>query len=378
MSAPFLRTSERRDLMGCPQRWWWTWRMGLRSRSYTPNALWFGTGVHVALAAWYCGPDEKRGPEPAETWQRWAGNELRSMKVEFVDSLTEEIEAEYVDAIELGVTMLEGYRELYGRDEHKLIIQPEKTFRLSVPWPTDQPLFVEGEYDPNEPLLIYVGTYDSVWRDADTGQIWLDEHKTAASISTAHLALDPQAGSYWATAGRALRDQGLIGERETLAGIEYNFLRKGLPDERPRDAQGYCCNKPQKKHFVEQLTGVDGWTESELRKKKLEELESIAAGNMLLVLGERSKTQPAKLFLREKVHRTSAERRKQLERLQGEGVLAAGYRAGIIPLLKNPTRDCSFCPHQTLCVLDEQGGDTEEFISVAYRREDPYADHRQQ
>jgi hypothetical protein len=53
------------------------------------------------------------------------------MKVERL--LDDESEAVFMDAKALGITMLTGYRELYGRDEHKLIFKPEHTFRLRVP-----------------------------------------------------------------------------------------------------------------------------------------------------------------------------------------------------------------------------------------------------
>jgi hypothetical protein len=115
---PILRTSERADFLRCQQMWWWRWREGLVSTGRTPDALWFGTGVHIALAKWYCGPGAKRGPEPAETWSEWAVDEMRGMKID--QALDDEQEAGYIDAKALGIIMLEGYRALYGRDEHTL------------------------------------------------------------------------------------------------------------------------------------------------------------------------------------------------------------------------------------------------------------------
>jgi hypothetical protein len=234
---------------------------------------------------------------------------------------------------------------------------------------------------PNDGVLFdYCGTFDGTWRHADTGQIWLDEHKTAAQISLGHLPLDPQAGSYWAVAGRTLREEGLIGPKERLAGIEYNFLRKGTPDDRPRDAQGYACNKPVKGHYVTALTGIDGWTEPELKKKSADALESIAAANHLLVLGERSKQQSAPLFLRHPVKKTSGERKTQLVRLQKEGLWIEAMKGGVLPVLKNPDRTCNMgafsCQFYEMCEVHEQGGDWEGFAQVAYDVQDPYADHR--
>lgn len=384
MNVPIMRTSERRDLLRCPWRWWLSWREGLRSRRYTPDALWFGTGVHIALAAWYAGPGTRRGPEPAETWKAWASTELRVLKVERPTLVDDELETEYVDATGLGTTILEEYLKLYGRDEQKLIIAPEKTFKLRVPWPSDQTLYpdLSGEELPNGGILFdYCGTFDGVWRDADDGRIWLDEHKTAAQISLDHLPLDPQAGAYWAVAGRTLRDEKLIGPKEKLAGIEYNFLRKALSDTRPRDASGYATNKPEKKDYIAALVREEpDLTEQLLTKWKLVDLQQKAEDWGLTVLGEISKVQPAKNFLRHRVPRTASERNKQLVRLQEEGLLSEAFKGGILPIVKNPTMDCARgafrCPHYDVCELDERGGDIVDFKAATYDVQDPYADHR--
>lgn len=390
--VPILRTSERRDFLRCQQRWWWAWREGLRPRGYDADALWFGTGIHLALAEWYCGPGTKRGRHPAETWQEWADEDIRAIRT--VEGFGEEQEARWVDAKELGTVMMTEYVKRYGTDEHKLILKPEMTFRLDVPWPSDQQLYpdqpdpllgYEMGRHPNHPgglLVRYVGTFDSVWRHADTGHIWLDEHKTAGQISTGHLTLDPQAGSYWAVAGRYLRNEKLIGPREQLWGIEYNFMRKALPDDRPKDAEGFATNKPTRAHYIAALEGVDGWTAKELAKHKLDALHSIAAANHLVVLGDRSKVQPAENFLRVPVHRTRPERDSQLIRLQQEAIQMQAFRDGILPVVKNPDRTCNMgafrCPYFEMCELHEAGGDAaiEDFKKIAYTARDPYADHR--
>jgi hypothetical protein len=385
--VPILRTSERRDLGRCPQRWWWAWREGLRERGAEADALWFGSGIHEALAAWYCGPGTKRGPHPAETWQKWADEDMRSIRT--VEKWDEEREAVWVDAKKLGTVMMEGYVKLYGEDEHKLVLSPEMTFSLDVPWPKDQMLYEET---PEGLLLRYVGTFDSVWRHADTGHIWLDEHKTAGQIATGHLTLDPQAGSYWAVAGRYLRDAGKIGPNEQLWGIEYNFMRKALPDDRPKDAEGFATNKPIKAHYAEQLStwlvetpegrARSPITSSALAKMKLEQLQGLASGWGVTVIGERSKTQPAENFLRYPVHRTRPERNQQLIRLQKEGLLMQAYRSGILPVTKVPDRTCNQgafrCPFFEMCELDEAGGSeaVEDFKQAAFVVRDPYADHR--
>lgn len=410
-NVPIVRTSERRDFLRCQIRWWWTWREGLEPAGLVPDALWFGTGIHIALAKWYCGPGVKRGPHPAETWDEWARDEIRAIRIDSVNPLTEEDERHYVEAAELGRVMLDGYVNLYGRDEHKLIIAPEKTFRIRVPWPKDQGLYPDWtphdfqDFSPPDSggpedecalcdvrrgehllatLFDYVGTFDSTWRHADTGLIMLDEHKTAASIATGHLSLDAQAGSYWAVAARSLRDEGLISSKDRIAGIEYNFLRKALPDDRPRDREGYATNAPVKADYIDAIEAerarILGPRGQLTGREKLPELRDIAAKLGLTVLGERSKRQPAPNYHREIVWRTKPERVTQLIRLQHEGLHMAAIRDGVLPVLKNPDRSCNQgafrCPHFEMCELHETGADLTDFKRHAYRVRDPYADHR--
>jgi hypothetical protein len=381
-----LRTSERRDFKRCPQRWWWGWREGLKPRGSDRTPLWFGTGVHLGLAEWYI-PGAKRGVHPAETFANYAKDSLHTIKLQ---DATDEAVAEYEDGAALGEILLNAYVEHWGRDESWDFIQAEKAFSIDVPWPGNdrQGLYDVSELTPADLLLVYKGTWDGVYRDLEDGKIKLLETKTAAQISTSHLSLDDQAGSYWAIASHSLREEGLIGSKERIHGITYNFLRKGKPDERPKDAEGYACNKPVKADYAaaieaerQKMPGkVPGssWIGPPLTgKETLSMLEQIAQKLEITVLGERSKNQPAPLFIREPVWRTTPERKTQLRRIQDEGVVMMAYRDGTLPLFKNPTKDCSWdCSFFAMCELQDRGGDWETFKKAAYRVEDPYKDHR--
>lgn len=376
MDAPSkIRASERVAFQRCPQAWWWRYRDGLVRKDVPADALWFGTGVHLALALWYRGPGKRRGPEPAETWAKYA----KEMELAYVrtDDPDDEQLAKYVDAGELGRVMLEGYRALYGRDEHMLVVSPERQFSLRIPWPENAGNFWDPE-TLTEVMAELVGTYDLVWRHADTGRYWLEEHKTARTISTRHLALDNQGGTYWATATTELQREGLIPEGEFIAGIEYNFLRKGMPDDRPKDAEGYYTNKPVKADYIEALTaaGIIAVQGKGLDKLSLAALEAEAKREGLLVLGSRSKVQPKPLFHREEVHRTRPERRSQLLRAQQDALQMELFRGGLLQPTKSVTRDCTWCQFYDMCELQERGGDWESLRDIAFRVEDPYADHR--
>lgn len=367
MSIPILRTSERRAFKRCPQRWWWSYREGLRRHGSEATPLWFGTGVHLGLAEYYI-PGLKRGRHPAETFAEFCGDVLHTIKVA---DATEEKVAEYEDATSLGITLMEEYVKHWNGDASWDFIQAEQTFSLDVPWPEAdrQQLYV---VEPGTGAMIqYKGTYDGVYRDLVDGRIKLLETKTAKAIQTGHLTMDDQAGSYWAVATHTLRSDGLIKADERISEITYNFIRKALPDDRPRDPQGYACNKPVKSDYAAALALED------VRKLKIEDLERMARSRGLTVLGERSKVQPSPIFQRESVPRTSAERKSQLRRIQDEAVVMQAYRDKSLPLIKNPTRDCGWdCSFFQMCELHERGGNWEDYKKVAFRVEDPYKDHR--
>jgi predicted GNAT family acetyltransferase len=372
-----LRTSERRDFKRCPQRWWWGWREGLRLKGEATesDALWFGTGIHLALAEWYCGPGLKRGPHPAETWAEYAGGQLRYIKTvaqeKGLTSGADEMTVErFVEAQALGTAMCEGYVEKYGKDDSWHVIQPEVPFQIDIPDPWASRPTVLGTY---------CGTYDGVYRDLLDDSLWLMEHKTAKAIFTNHLSLDDQAGSYWAVAAQTLAGQGKIARGEVLTGIMYNFLRKGAPDNRPRDAEGYATNKPTKEHFISALAecGVISIRGKGIAKHSLATLVEEAEREGITVLGERSKAQPPQLFERVPVYRTRAERRTQIQRIQRELDTMNAYRRGELELIKNPTRDCSWdCKFFDMCGLHEQGGDWKQFKKAVFKQQDPYTDHR--
>lgn len=374
MTERILRTSERSAFLRCQWMWWMAYREGLASTGVIPNHFWFGIGIHEALAAWYCGPGAKRGAHPAETWAAYAKDSIETIKTEAV-SLDDEAEAKWVEAEKLGTILMEEYVKHYGRDEHKLYIKAEKTFALDIPWPTNQTLYDDL---PTGVMLRYVGKTDGVWRHADTGQIVLDEHKTEKSPVREHLELDPQAGSYWAILPRFLQSEGLLGPKEKIAAIDYNFIRKALPDTRPRDDQGYYTNLPQKSDYMAAFEGHPiGQVPASLNKMKLDELARVAQELGLTVLGARSKIQPPPLFERVMVPKTTRERKQELIQIQQEAMHMEAVREGILPALKNRTRDCKFCQFVDMCKLHQVGGNWEDYRDAAYTRRDPYADHRE-
>ena len=318
-----LRGSERADFKRCLLRWWWGWREGLKPQGPPDDKLWFGEGVHLALALWYI-PGRKRGKDPRMTWREFASEDIRFIKTQFP---SEPDINKYVDALEFGEELLDGYLKHWGDDRAWDVIAPEQTFELLIPG-------VDGK-----PVARMVGTFDGVYRDLDDFcKPKLMEHKTAKQISTAHLELDSQGGTYYTVADHVLRHQSLIKPTEHITEITYNFLKKSKGDDRPVNDLGQSLNKD----------------------------------------GTVSKIQPSPRFVREPVTRTRAEGDRQIERIGAEVAAMNMYRSGELELFKTDTRDCHWdCDFYEMCLLDESNpDDVEEFKNAVYRVEDPYAAHR--
>lgn len=325
MTAPLLRTSERKDWKRCPWLWSVTWDQGLVSKR-VPTWAWFGTAVHKGLEAWYK-PGRKRGS-------------MKAMLKAFDDSMEGEVgriytaggdmdEDERVDAQELGHAMLTGYRSYYGQDTEWEVIQPEMSFQINVPKPNGKGT-----------LVVYAGQMDAVMRNLRTGEIWLWDHKTRKAFlkDWSFLELDDQPGSYLWVAREVLLHLGLMEEDEVIEGIIFNFLRKALPDKRPTNDKGEALNND----------------------------------------GSVSKRQPAPLYHREPIYRSPQEHVSMARRVQAEAVSMDKMRRGKLPIYKTPQEDCSRCKIFNYCLLHEQDPEAaEEFAKTTMMKRDPYADHRE-
>jgi hypothetical protein len=322
LNIPVFGTSERSCFRRCPQKWWWTYRMGLVPKGDHPDALWFGIGIHEALAQWYGKGFNRSKVHPADYFLDWCGDEERVIR-RSKESWELEDGPKFEDAKLLGQAMLEQYIDEYGRDQDWEVLAVEHPFIIKV-------------VRDGVPLAYFASTWDGVYRDANDGLVYLMEHKTAAQIMLAYLELDDQGGTYWAVADSICRGNGWISPREHLAGITYNFLRKQFPDDRPQDDQGNYLNKD----------------------------------------GTISKRQPAPYFVRHIVDRSPKEHASQMNRMADEVAWMNAVRSGELPVIKNTTRDCTFCPFFDMCKLHERGGDAWiEFKDARFDQRDPYERH---
>lgn len=360
MTAPTFTTSERRAAKRCIARWWWEYREGLRVPD--PDIkLWFGIGIHEALAHYYGRLGVKRNLDYIDVWRAYCDADDYSKAVRARNAADE---SEWTNAKALGESMLSEYHEWYGGDPDWDVIAVEEPFRIEIPDPDDQ----------EKTVGIFTSTFDGVYRDRSDGRVKLMEHKTADQINVAFLQLDDQGGAYWAVATIVLREKGVLSDKESIAGIQYNFLRKTLPDDRPRDAAGYYRNKPKREHYIEALSRRGLYE----KRYTLADMIEIAATAGVTVLGDVSSVQPKPRYEREFVRRTARERNTQIRRIADELLALERFRSGDLRITKNPTRDCSWdCPFFQMCQLHDRGGpDWMEYRDGVYLVEDPYARYK--
>jgi PD-(D/E)XK nuclease superfamily len=368
---PILRTSERTAFKRCAWRWFQEYRMGYRPKGVQADALWFGIGIHEALGNWYQ-KGKRRGPHPADTFQYWAGDEMSWAKTYLDDGYDAPV---WEDAVELGIAMLEGYVDFWGKDSQWQILAIEQPFSLKI-------------NRGGKPIVRFQSRWDGVFRDLADGEIYLLETKTAAQVILSYLELDDQGGSYWAAACQVLRAKGVLKPNEDIAGIQYNFLRKAMPDDRPVNKDGQRTNKPTKEHYLAALRSIGIGTVEQsgaksgpiaIDKAKLVDLTTAAEFAQLNVIGDASQNQPAPLFVRpDPIFRTKGEQKSQLDRIADEVMWMNAIRSGTLPVTKTPTKDCPRCPLWIPCQLDERGNPAfADIIKAEFQQIDPYADYRE-
>lgn len=369
-TLPLLRQSERGAFKRCNWSWYQAYVRGIQPLAERKDVADFGTLFHVALADYYQ-PGLKRGPHPAETWDRLSSGHVATLKVS--EHADDEIIAKWVDFRELGLQLAEAYIERYQGDEHWDVLDAERRFKVTIPDVRVPRREVDGRREYTA-MCNLVGTFDLCVRDLNDGYVKMVDHKTMGVIYTDHLVLDEQASTYIAVATHALREQGLIGPKDVVKGMEYNFIKRAPLDERPRDENGLARNKPLKAHYAAACDFLPGFNP----KWKLDEMAAFAAANDIgPIYGEVSANQSGDNFMRYFVPRTPKERQRQIVRISEEARVMDDVRHGRLPILKTPTRECKWCNFFALCEIDEGGGDTEYFIETTMKKVDMYSDHRE-
>lgn len=374
-----VRTSARKAINTCE----WAWERAYvdNLKPHTPKpAFRFGTLVHSSLEKFYR-PGLKRGPHPAKTFKRLYDRDVREHEQFGVYS-----DEQWVNAGELGVAMMIGHHNTYGKDQRYKVIATEQPFRQHV-YETvlvRQPRMA-GAQRPRKVKqrryrFTYVGVLDGIWLDTESGRLLLVDHKTAASIDQLvnSLALDVQSTAYWTWGVDWLYEQGLLKPKQQLDGLLYNIMRKAKPpdEEPPKDEKGRVLNKPKKEVLVQFYVENNENRNANTVDGMLEELTNL--GHQPLQLGEPSKRQPAPLFKRHPSFRGEHER--QVAR---EYALLDFNRMNAIWRGKERARKmypsgpfgCTGCQFKDICELHETGDDWEAMRDATMGTWDPYSEH---
>ena len=364
---PILRQSERAAFKRCNWAWYQGYVNKLKPMVENKVAAEFGTMIHVALAEYYL-PGTIRGPHPAETFAKLAKDQVAAVRT--TDYTNDENVSKWEDFSKLGVVLMEKYVEHYQGDPNWDVLDPERRFDVVIPDVRYKPIESEKGKRGFRPIVTLVGTFDLCYRDLADGKVKMTDHKTAARLDTHHLQLDEQASTYIAVATTALRHQGLIGKKEAVTGMVYNFIHKVKP-----------YKEPLKGHYVAALTEATGSdinpeTDKPWDKSLKDDLKDIAEFNEITVLGDPT---DIPLFLRWEVERTYKERQRQIVRISEEARVMGMVRDGTLPLLKTPQKDCNWCTFFDMCELDETGDKeaVDYFVETTMKKHDPYHDHRE-
>lgn len=321
-SLPRVRSGERMDYKRCRKKWYWRWRRGLRPRAHRFGPLELGTWLHEALAVWY--GEGRKTP----LYLHFVAQAELAISLAMAGNAPEHIIDKAEELAVLGEAMCKAYERYWQGDPNVRVIAAEVALEFTIP-DDDGRIIAKHMLKPD---LVFADEHDDVW---------LMEHKSAAQVSTEHLAIDDQARPYGAMAERSLRRLGHVRKGQRFRGIMYNFLRKALPDERETNAEGKYLNKN----------------------------------------GSVSKKQPPPLFVRKPITMTRAEKVLTLQRVQRETIeitnVTMGLRSGQINpahLMKTPHKSCpKTCDFWAMCVEEEKGTDIRDMERMMYIREDPYS-----
>ena len=360
MAVPLIRTSERKDFKHCQFFWWHHWQNGLTTHR-APTWAWFGTAIHKALEARYPVGTRRGGiADVLAAFEEALGEETRR-----VWSAGDELDDEEVhDARLLGIEMLKGYVHHWGLDKHWQVLHTEQPFQIDVRHP------VTGRL-----IAIYCGTWDLfLWDSVDKVHRLVD-HKTRKTFLSdwRFYDLDDQGGSYLWVAPEVLRHLGLLSRRDHIDGIEFNILRKAMPQAAAED--GIVYNKPKKEHFIRalELAGADLPV-----RQTLPALLKLATEKGLDVKGDPRAKQPTPYYHRHTTRRTEEERVKQGLKVIDEARHMDLVRRGQLPLLKHTGEHCARCPLFDFCLLDEQDPtEAQAYAATMLAQRDPYGDHRE-
>jgi hypothetical protein len=213
--------------------------------------LWFGSGIHYALAQYYR-PGLKR--DPVEAFISWYMLQLdggivieeqldqthdrqpmaRGDSTFYVRGLIELLPDPNMEEFEihkeLGIGMLTYYKEYAEANDNFEVIVEEHTFSVPIYGPDGNILEAIDPRDGKVKQVHLRGTQDAIIQDLENGQFGILEHKSAIAIGEDYhrkLEQDEQCTTYMVAAETEANIHDL--EYEKIDFTLYNALRKAFP-----------------------------------------------------------------------------------------------------------------------------------------------------
>ncbi len=271
-----IHASDRGTFKKCRRRWHWSspMRENLVPRAelggiYLP--LWFGSGVHWALARYY-DPFLKRDPvETFKTWWelQWNGgvtteewlptlydrsprilavtnvpelaldehtalvdSPVQAYKVRGLKDIIGDLQQEeFEEHRDLGIGMLTFYKQYAAERDNFNVIVAEHTFSVPVRNPDTGEILTWVDHRDGQVKEVHLrGTEDAIVQDRESGRYGILEHKTAAKIDEdyfAKLDKDEQCSTYMYAGQREAEHYDLPFRKIDF--VIYNALRKAYP-----------------------------------------------------------------------------------------------------------------------------------------------------
>lgn len=285
----------------------------------TPQALTFGTGIHLALELYH-----SKDIYPEDTFSEWAEDNLPSNK-------------KGEELLALGRGMLGHYR----------LSQPCDFQVIGTEIPFSVPIGVHR----------LVGRIDGLVRDNDN-RLMILEHKTyAVAPPEDHLVLDLQTALYQWAINYEIRCGKIPGvpSASRVCGVIYNGLRKKVP-AKPKKLKSGGVSKS-----LHQDTTLELFTK-QLNKYGLDPAEYQDVIDHLTGKGNT-------FFRRIRHYRSVAEiAMTELDLLSTCEAMLQDH-TGLEKCTASPSRDCSWmCSYQTLCHAQHNGTPVDDPCSVGFRR----------
>lgn len=325
-----VRTSDRTSFKRCRRQWGWS--SGLKANlepTIKASPLWLGSAVHYCLEDFH-GYNVYKSPTIALKAYYQAHKKSR---LSFPDDIKEDLELGY-GMMNHYVAWLKGRRKLKTY-VYKGVPQVEVMFHIPVPIPD----MWKHLYKPGE--VIYQGEIDRIIIDED-GQLWIVEYKTARQFEHGHFQTDPQVTVYCWAANTLYP--------KPIAGVVYQQHKKIVPDS-PRILSSGKLSTAENMSTTHRL----------YREALINTYGSVkrAPDKYIDYLNYRAQL--------ESEDHDPFIRRDWISRsdhfMEAEGVKIMLELEDILnpdlPLYPNPTRDCSWCSFNSICVSMDDGSDWE-------------------